>query len=129
MESESVCTNGSIKPTNHKTIMKQLRIHAERFRKQGRLRDKDLEEIIAEIKANDRAAEEDADKTAFNASNKENRRVCVCVWPPVSGELLSSMRYLSLVLTFMTSLHTLRLGSTPPLVSLGSLLEKFPTNP
>ena len=48
--------------------------------------------------------------------------MCVCVWPPVSGELLSSMRYLSLVLTFMTSLHTLRLGSTPPLVSLGSLL-------
>ena len=75
MESESVCTNGSIKPTNHKTIMKQLRIHAERFRKQGRLRDKDLEKIIAEIKANDRTAEEDVDKTASRASNKENRRV------------------------------------------------------
>ena len=39
--------------------------------------------------------------------------VCVCVWPPVSGELLSSMRFLSLVLTYMTSLHTLRLSSTP----------------
>jgi hypothetical protein len=38
-----------------------------------------LEEIIAEIKANDRTAEEDADKTAFNASNKENRRVMEAV--------------------------------------------------
>ena len=66
MEIESVCTNGSIKPTNHKTIMEQLRIRAEWFRKQGRLRDKDLEEIIAEIKANDRTAEEDADKTEEN---------------------------------------------------------------
>ena len=75
MEIKSVCTNGSIKTTNHNTIMDQLRIRAERFRKQGRLRDKDLEEIIAEIKANNRTTEEDADKTASSASDKENRRV------------------------------------------------------
>jgi hypothetical protein len=79
MEIASVCTNGSIQPTNHKTIMEQLRIQAERFRKQGRLRDKDLEEIIAEIKANDRTGEEDADKTASSASNEENRRVMEAV--------------------------------------------------
>ena len=59
--------------------MEQLRIRAERFRKQGRLRDKDLKEIIAEIKANDRAAEEDVDKTASSKSNKENRRVMEAV--------------------------------------------------
>jgi ribosomal protein L12E/L44/L45/RPP1/RPP2 len=79
MEIKSVCTNGSIKPTNHKTIMERLRIQAERFRKQGRLRDKDLEEVIAEIKANDRTAEGDADKTASSASDKENRRVMEAV--------------------------------------------------
>ena len=71
MEIASVCTNGSIQPTNHKTIMEQLRIQAERFRKQGRLRDKDLEEIIAEIKANNRTAEEDADKTTSSTTPKK----------------------------------------------------------
>jgi len=30
-------------------------------------------------------------------------RCCVCVWPPVKGELLLSMRYQSLVLTSMMS--------------------------
>ena len=59
--------------------MERLRIQAERFRKQGRLRDKDLEEVIAEIKANDRTAEGDADKTASSASDKENRRVMEAV--------------------------------------------------
>jgi hypothetical protein len=34
----------------HTTIMEQLQLKADRFRKQGRLQDKDLEEIIREIK-------------------------------------------------------------------------------
>ena len=75
MEIKSVCINGSIKPTNHNTIMEQLRIRAERFRKQGRLRDEDLEEIIADIKANDKTTEDEADKTAGNTSDGENRQV------------------------------------------------------
>ena len=37
------------------------------------------------------------------------------------------MRFQSLVLISMTSLHTLGISSTPPLDSLESLLEKFPT--
>jgi hypothetical protein len=72
MEIKSVCINDSIKPTNHNTIMEQLRIRAERFRKQGRLRDEDLEEIIADIKANDKTTEEEADKTACSTSDDEN---------------------------------------------------------
>jgi hypothetical protein len=44
--------NGKFKTTKHSTIMKQLRIRAERFRKQGRLQEQedDLEQIIKEIK-------------------------------------------------------------------------------
>ena len=52
--------------------MEQLRLRAEQFRKQGRLRDKDLEEIIADIKAGDKSTEEEANKTARCTSNDEN---------------------------------------------------------
>jgi hypothetical protein len=60
-------------------MMEQLRTRAERFRKQGRLQDEDLEEIIADIKANDKKTEEEADKTAGNTSNDKNRRVMEAV--------------------------------------------------
>jgi hypothetical protein len=39
------------KTTPHINIMEQLRIRADRFRKQGRLQDKNLEEIISTIRA------------------------------------------------------------------------------
>jgi hypothetical protein len=38
---------------SHTTTMEQLRIKADRFRKQGRLQDKDLEEFIRKIKDSD----------------------------------------------------------------------------
>ena len=79
MKIKSVCISGSIKTTNHNTIMEQLPIRAERFRKQGRFRDEDMEEIIADIKANNKTTEKEADKTVCCTSNNENRRVMEAV--------------------------------------------------
>jgi len=59
--------------------MEQLRLRAERFRKQGRLRDEDLEEIIADIKASDKSTEKEADKMARCTSDDENKRVMEAV--------------------------------------------------
>ena len=59
--------------------MEQLRLRAERFRKQGRLRDEDLEEIIANIKASDKSTEAKAVKMASSTSNDENKRVMEAV--------------------------------------------------
>ncbi len=70
-----MCINGSIKTTNHKTIMEQLQLRAERFRKQGRLRNEDLEEITAKIKARGESTEAEADKTTSRTSDNENKRV------------------------------------------------------
>jgi hypothetical protein len=39
--------------------MEQLQIKADRFRKQGRLQDKDVEEIIKEIKDKDKITNEE----------------------------------------------------------------------
>jgi hypothetical protein len=68
-EINSRCINGSIKTTNHKTIVEQLRLWAERFRKQGRLSNEDLEEIITDIKASDGSTEANADKVASSTSD------------------------------------------------------------
>ena len=59
--------------------MEQLQIRAEQFRKQGRFRDEDMEEIIADIKANNKTTEKEADKTVCCTSNNENRRVMEAV--------------------------------------------------
>ena len=59
--------------------MEQLQIRAEQFRKQGRLRDEDMEDIIADVKTNNKTTEEEADKTACCTSDNENRRVMEAV--------------------------------------------------
>jgi len=59
--------------------MEQLRLRAERFRKQGRLRDEDLEEINADIKASNKSTEDEADKKASSTSGDENKRVMEAV--------------------------------------------------
>jgi hypothetical protein len=51
MKLKKLCINRKFKTTSHLSIMEQLRIKADQFRKQGRLQDQDLEEIINEIKA------------------------------------------------------------------------------
>jgi hypothetical protein len=43
--------NGKFQTTKHTTINKQLQIRADRFRKQGRLQEDDLEQIIKDMKA------------------------------------------------------------------------------
>ncbi len=47
---KDLCRNGKLKTTPHISIMEELRNRAEKFRKQGRLQDKELEEIINEFK-------------------------------------------------------------------------------
>ncbi len=55
--------------------MEQLQIRADRFRKQGRLQDEDLEEIIAEIKVNkDSNDDNKRDGKAMTAANDEHHK-------------------------------------------------------
>jgi hypothetical protein len=58
--------------------MEQLRIKADQFRKQGRLQDQDLEEIIREIKEGSKT-EVGGDRGIANEAAKDERR-CVCVF-------------------------------------------------
>ncbi len=54
--------------------MEQLRIRADRFRKQGRLWDEDLEEIINAIKVDDNFKDDKENgKAALAATNKQSR--------------------------------------------------------
>ncbi len=51
MKLKNLCINVKFKTTSHLSIMEQLWIKADQFRKQGQLQDQDLEEIINKIKA------------------------------------------------------------------------------
>jgi hypothetical protein len=53
MKLKNLCINGKFKTTSHLTIMEQLRIKVDQFRKQGRLQDQDLDKIIKEIKGDE----------------------------------------------------------------------------
>jgi hypothetical protein len=59
--------------------MEQLRLRAEQFSKQGRLQDKDLEEIIADIKVSNKSTDEEADNTARGTRDNENKRAMEAV--------------------------------------------------
>jgi hypothetical protein len=69
----------SFKQQKHTTIIKQLRIKADQFRKQGRLQDKDLQEIISEIKADNWFKEGKENGKAATASMDKQRRVLKAV--------------------------------------------------
>jgi hypothetical protein len=74
MKLKNSCINGKFKTTLDRYIMEQLQIRADRFRKHGRLQDKDLEEIIKGIKQNkDIKDDEGDDKAATAATNKHNK--------------------------------------------------------
>jgi hypothetical protein len=45
MKLKKLCINGKFKPASHLSIMEQLRIKADQFRKQGRLQEQDSEEL------------------------------------------------------------------------------------
>jgi hypothetical protein len=59
--------------------MEQLRIRADQFRKQGRLQDKDQEEIIAKIKGADDLKANKVDGVATVAGNDKHLRVLEAV--------------------------------------------------
>ena len=55
--------------------MEQLRIKADQFRKQGRLQDQDLEEIISKIKADEEFKDGEENSKAETASKDKQKRV------------------------------------------------------
>jgi hypothetical protein len=59
--------------------MKQLRNEADQFRKQGRLQNQDLEEIIKEIKEGDKLNAGDGNDRAEKAAKDKDRRVLEAV--------------------------------------------------
>ncbi len=79
MKLKNLCTNGKFKTTLHSNIMEQLRIRADRFRKQGRLRDEDLEEIIKGIKENEDIKNNEGDDKAVTAATDEHNKVLEAV--------------------------------------------------
>jgi hypothetical protein len=79
MEIKTLCIKGTLKTTSHTTILEQLRIRADQFRKQGRLQDNNLEEIIMEIKASDETMDDETNGKTDIASNDKHRRVMEAV--------------------------------------------------
>ncbi len=67
--------NGKFKTTSHCTIMEQLQIKVDQFRKQGRLQDQDLEEIISAIKADEEFKDGEETSKAETASKDKQKRV------------------------------------------------------
>ena len=71
--------NGKFKTTLHSAIMEELRIsRAERFRKQGRLQEDDLEQIIKEITEEGRH-EDSESRNKEEAADNEHKRVMEAV--------------------------------------------------
>ncbi len=68
---KDLCKNRKLQTTPHSTIMEQLRNRADRFRKQGRLRDKELEDIISKIKEGEEFKANNVSKTETD----EHKRV------------------------------------------------------
>jgi hypothetical protein len=70
---------GKFKTTPHTFIMEELQNKADQFRKQGRLQDQDLEEIIKEIKEGDELNAGDRNDRAEKAAKDEHRQVLKAV--------------------------------------------------
>ncbi len=67
---KDLCKNGKLQTTPHSTIMEQLRNRADRFQKQGQLRDIELEDIISEIKEGEEFKANDVSKMATDEHNR-----------------------------------------------------------
>jgi hypothetical protein len=50
MNLKDKCVNGKFRTSEHKTILEHLRLQADRFRKQGRLQENEMEAIIKEMR-------------------------------------------------------------------------------
>jgi hypothetical protein len=79
MNLKNLCINGKFKTTPHSNIMEQLQIRADKFRKQGRLRDENLEEIIKEIKANEDTNDEERNGKGAIVANDKHHKVLEAV--------------------------------------------------
>ncbi len=74
---KDLCKNGKLKTTPHISIMEQLQNRAEKFRKQGRLQDEELEEITNEIKEG--KTNNSNNKGEGSPANDEHKRVATAI--------------------------------------------------
>jgi hypothetical protein len=79
MKLKNLCINGKFKTMPHTSIMEQLQNKPDRLRKQGRLQDQDLEEIIKEIKEGDKLNAGDGNDRAEKVAKDKHRRVLEAV--------------------------------------------------
>jgi hypothetical protein len=79
MKLKNLCINGKFKTMPHTSIMEQLQNKADQLRKQGRLQDQDLEEIIKEIKEGDKLNAGDGNDRAEKVAKDKHRRVLKAV--------------------------------------------------
>jgi hypothetical protein len=70
---KDICTDGKFETTKHSTIMEPLRIRADWFRKQGRLQEDDLEQIINDMKAEGTFKEDNGVNGDIIASDEHKR--------------------------------------------------------
>ncbi len=72
------CSCGQFQTAKHITIMEHLRLRAEQFRKQGRLWEDNLEQIIEEMKAEEQLRGR-AEGNKETAANNKHKRVMEAV--------------------------------------------------
>ncbi len=75
---KDLCKNGKLQLTPHIDIMKQLQYRADKFRKQGRLQDEELEDIINKIKEGDDIMKTNNGRSG-TAATEEHKRVMEAV--------------------------------------------------
>jgi hypothetical protein len=78
MNLKDKCKNGKFRTTEHKSIMEHLRLRADRFRKQGRLQEDEMEAIIKEMRE-EMAGKEGGDQDSNTARAEEHKRVMKAV--------------------------------------------------
>jgi hypothetical protein len=75
---KDLCIIGKLQTTPHINIMEQLQNRADKFRKQGRLQDEELKDIINEIKEGENFKETDNGRDG-SAAREEHERVMEAV--------------------------------------------------
>jgi hypothetical protein len=74
MNLKDKCKHGKFRTTEHKMIMEHLRLQADRFRKQGRLQEDEMEAIIKEMRE-EMVGKEGGDQASNIARAEEHKRV------------------------------------------------------
>ncbi len=78
MKLKDLCINGKLQTTPHINIMEQQQNRADKFRKQGRLQDEELKDIINKIKEGENFKETD-NRRDRTAAKEEHERVIEAV--------------------------------------------------